>query len=377
LDEVAPKVAGKLAIGKIDCTKEKSLCSQYKVKGYPTLKFYRDGDFYDYPGGRKAEDIINFANKMSQPAVKTVKSLSEAMELIGREDPSIAFLLHDQTMKGTTLQEKLQSTLLAQVFSQVARKQQALANFLVLTPASEETETDSMLKRLPNEPFIVKIEPGVAPVLYELDKNKEPSSLDLIDFVRDQNVPLVTAFGPNNFHKIGRIGRPLVIGCIDGSSSTQIEAMEKELRDYATIGPAAITSRYYFGWMDGKSWQRFLDQFRVDELPQYLVVHVPSKVYYQNTTFTTVKTFLEGIEAGLISSKDASRVTGWRAFFQHKLRFFFDYMPWSMVGVVALVAILIIALMPHPDSQADNERTEADKSNQDNDEQEQESKKDR
>ncbi|EED92846.1 predicted protein [Thalassiosira pseudonana CCMP1335] len=58
LDQVAPFLAGKMSIGKIDCTSEKALCKQYEVRGYPTLKYYRDGDFQEYPLGRDADSIM-------------------------------------------------------------------------------------------------------------------------------------------------------------------------------------------------------------------------------------------------------------------------------------------------------------------------------
>jgi protein disulfide-isomerase A1 len=48
-----------MAIGKVDCTTEKQLCKQrFDVRGYPTLKYYRDGEFHDYPAGRDADSIM-------------------------------------------------------------------------------------------------------------------------------------------------------------------------------------------------------------------------------------------------------------------------------------------------------------------------------
>ncbi len=48
----------KMAIGKIDCTVEKELCKAHGVRGYPTLKYYRDGEYHDYPSGRDADSIM-------------------------------------------------------------------------------------------------------------------------------------------------------------------------------------------------------------------------------------------------------------------------------------------------------------------------------
>ncbi|EEC51682.1 predicted protein, partial [Phaeodactylum tricornutum CCAP 1055/1] len=75
LDQVAPEIAGKMAIGKVDCTQEKKLCNQHNVKSYPTLKFSLDGHLFDYPGGRKEGDIIAFANKINRPHVQMMDSM--------------------------------------------------------------------------------------------------------------------------------------------------------------------------------------------------------------------------------------------------------------------------------------------------------------
>ena len=58
LDEVAPFIAGKMAIGKIDCTVEKALCKRFDIRGFPTLKYYRDTEFHEYPSARDKDSIM-------------------------------------------------------------------------------------------------------------------------------------------------------------------------------------------------------------------------------------------------------------------------------------------------------------------------------
>jgi len=53
-------------VAKVDATVHGQLGQRFAVRGYPTLKFFRNGSPVDYDGQRTAEDIINFIKKKNQ-----------------------------------------------------------------------------------------------------------------------------------------------------------------------------------------------------------------------------------------------------------------------------------------------------------------------
>jgi hypothetical protein len=349
LDEIAPRLTGKLAIGKIDCTVQKSLCNEFEVKGYPTLKFARDGRVFDWPGGRSKEDIIRFASKMSAPAVTMCESYEAALQQAMDEDsgPGIEFVVYHPNVASI---DDLQSTTLTQVFAQVARMDQAFATFCLLSSSADMTPFGSSVSK--DSGFIAKLEENVPPVILKDEKIDTPK---VLEFVKEYNIPLVTPLGASNFYKVGRNGRRLAIGVIDGGSvlkGTQLETMKKELADYALNGPKDITAQYYFGWIDGKQWQKFLQQFDVQpsELPQVIALDVPKKMYWQNTSFTSVESFLLGVENGDVETKYTGRPpTGVKRALHRAERAFFKYLPWSVVVVVAIICLFLIWLIPSAD----------------------------
>jgi len=53
--------AQEFGVAKVDCTIEKDLGSKYGVRGFPTLKLFKDGQFVeDFKGPRNIEDIVQF-----------------------------------------------------------------------------------------------------------------------------------------------------------------------------------------------------------------------------------------------------------------------------------------------------------------------------
>jgi len=52
-----------IPIAKVDCTVEEEVCQQQEVRGYPTLKVFRNGAPSEFKGQRKADSIISYMKK--------------------------------------------------------------------------------------------------------------------------------------------------------------------------------------------------------------------------------------------------------------------------------------------------------------------------
>ena len=59
-------------IAKCDATANTELAKKYGVQGYPTLKWFVDGEPTDYTGGRTTDTIVSWINKRMGPPAKEV-----------------------------------------------------------------------------------------------------------------------------------------------------------------------------------------------------------------------------------------------------------------------------------------------------------------
>jgi len=64
-----------IVLGKVDATKEADLGKKYDVSGYPTIKWFVDGEVaMDYSGPRDADGIVRWIKKKTGPAAATLAS---------------------------------------------------------------------------------------------------------------------------------------------------------------------------------------------------------------------------------------------------------------------------------------------------------------
>jgi hypothetical protein len=327
-----------MAIGKIDCTTEKKLCDAHSVRGFPTLKVSLDGLIHDYPGGRNKEEFLAFAEKMNRPSVDSVPTLEEAVQRVTENsDTGVAFVVYHPAANGSDMEAKMQSTLLTQVVAQVARKQRAYAEFLILEPEGEEENPKKDL-------FFCRLEMHLEPRCYE--DLAGVNTADVLNFVREQNVPTVSHLGPQNFHKLGRNGRPMLIGVVDGDDVEQVSKMKETLARYAVSGDATLRDKYYYGWFDGKVWQKFLEQFNVvpEDSPQVFALNVPKKIFWQNATYKmNVDDFLAAVEDGTVEKKSAGK-KGFDGVMQKLYFAIVEYHPWSVILLIVLGLSLAVAI---------------------------------
>lgn len=71
-------------MGAVNCDADQELCSQYGVKGFPTIKAFVNGKPQDYNGDRSAKALTDWALKLvPSGAVQHVDSMSKLEALFG------------------------------------------------------------------------------------------------------------------------------------------------------------------------------------------------------------------------------------------------------------------------------------------------------
>jgi protein disulfide-isomerase A1 len=70
----------KIKLAKVDATVEQSLAEKFQVRGYPTIKFFKNGKPQDYAGGRDEAGIIAWLKKKTGPAAKELSTVDAAKE---------------------------------------------------------------------------------------------------------------------------------------------------------------------------------------------------------------------------------------------------------------------------------------------------------
>ncbi|KAK6012761.1 thioredoxin, partial [Ostertagia ostertagi] len=63
---------------RVDCTVEKATCDKFGVKGFPTLKIFRNGlEAQSYDGPREADGIVKYMRGQAGPSAKELKTVEE------------------------------------------------------------------------------------------------------------------------------------------------------------------------------------------------------------------------------------------------------------------------------------------------------------
>ncbi|XP_056406664.1 protein disulfide-isomerase [Hyla sarda] len=90
----------KIRLAKVDATEESELAQEFGVRGYPTIKFFKNGDKSspkEYSAGREAADIINWLKKRTGPAATTLADEAAVAALIESSEVAVIGFFKDET----------------------------------------------------------------------------------------------------------------------------------------------------------------------------------------------------------------------------------------------------------------------------------------
>ena len=94
--EILMEENSSIRLAKIDATENLDLAESFEVKGYPTLKFLKNGERIDYTGGRTSLEIVQWLKKKTGPSSAQLNTVAEVEQFktnsnfvivyFGRED---------------------------------------------------------------------------------------------------------------------------------------------------------------------------------------------------------------------------------------------------------------------------------------------------
>ncbi|XP_067914550.1 protein disulfide-isomerase [Heterodontus francisci] len=172
-----------IRLAKVDATEESDLAQMFSVRGYPTIKFFKNGDKSspkDYSAGRQHEDIINWLKKRMGPAADTISEADAAEKLV--ESSEVVVIGFFKDVEGNDAKIFLQA---AEAFDEV--------------PFGITSEADIFTKYDVKKDGVVlfkKFDEGRN--IYDGEVTKE----DIIEFIKNNQLPLVIEFTEQTAPKI-------------------------------------------------------------------------------------------------------------------------------------------------------------------------------
>ncbi|KAE9363664.1 thioredoxin-domain-containing protein [Stipitochalara longipes BDJ] len=112
--QLAKEMKGRLNIGEVNCDVESRLCKDVRLRGYPTILFFRGGERVEYDGLRGLGDFVTYANKAIEigDGVKDVDA-SEFKEMEEKEEVIFVYFYdHATTSEDFAALERLPLSLI-------------------------------------------------------------------------------------------------------------------------------------------------------------------------------------------------------------------------------------------------------------------------
>ncbi|XP_054731956.1 protein disulfide-isomerase [Anastrepha obliqua] len=265
-----------IKLAKVDATVESGLAEKFQVRGYPTLKFFRDGTPVEYSGGRQSDDIVSWVNKKAGPPAKELNTSEELEEFLKTNEIAVVGFFKDQESSEV-------KTLISAA--------NALDNFLFGVCSNEElfakyeTKDGSVLLF---KPFDEKKS------VFEGEFNVE----NLKKFVQVQSLPLIVEFNHESASKIfgGSIKSHLLffVSKEAGHIEKHVEPLKDIAKDYREdILFVTISS-------DEEEHQRIFEFFGMskDEVPTIRLIRLEEdmakyKPESNDMSAGTIKDFLQ------------------------------------------------------------------------------------
>ncbi|KAA0705012.1 Protein disulfide-isomerase TMX3 [Triplophysa tibetana] len=242
-------------VGKMDATAYSGVASEFGVRGYPTIKMLKGELAYNYKGPRTKDDIIEFANRVAGPAVRSLPSRQMFEHILKRHNVLFVYVGGESPLK-----EK---------YIEVASE---LIVYTYFFYASEEILTESVT--LPELPSVLVFKDGT---YFTYDEYEDGSLSSWVNRERFQSYMQIDGF---TLYELGETGKLVAIAVTDEKDQTEQSVRLKGfVQRVATEHKEQFNRDFQFGHMDGNDYINSLIMGEVS-VPNIIILNTSNEQYF-------------------------------------------------------------------------------------------------
>eukprot|EP00004_Rigifila_ramosa_P021050 TRINITY_DN5536_c0_g1_i2.p1 TRINITY_DN5536_c0_g1~~TRINITY_DN5536_c0_g1_i2.p1 ORF type:complete len:404 (+),score=88.01 TRINITY_DN5536_c0_g1_i2:113-1213(+) len=275
-EEAANRLVGQpVKLAKIDATEHSAAAQRYGIRGFPTIKIFRNGEVKEYRGGRSLDDILSQASLLSSPPVKSLANRA-ALKLPKNTLSASYFLLlvsedDDHVLKA---------------YQNIAGSFYDVARFY---SAPTEGQTELLVWREHGDP---------------ISYSKSFADISsLRTFISRGRLPFLPELSGNNYADLVKDDFPAVLAVVDPSALPATPEFLKEMT--AVAREFSESESLVFASLDGARYSSYIASFdlSVEDLPAVLVVRAPDIHFYNRDLILVrgeIHRWLDGVLQGKV-----------------------------------------------------------------------------
>uniref|UniRef100_A0A672L404 protein disulfide-isomerase n=1 Tax=Sinocyclocheilus grahami TaxID=75366 RepID=A0A672L404_SINGR len=243
-------------VGKMDGTAYSGVASEFGVRGYPTIKLLKGELAYNYKGPRTKDDIIEFANRVAGPAVRSLPSRQMFEHVLKRHSVLFLYVGGESPLK-----EK---------YTEVASE---LIVYTYFFSASEDVLPESVA--LHELPSVVVFKDGT---YFTYDEYEDGSLSSWVNRERFQSYLPIDGFTLYELGETGNTALPCscFLLCLTASCSFRLKGL---IQRVATEHRDQFNRDFQFGHMEGNDYINSLIMGEVS-VPSIIILNTSNEQYF-------------------------------------------------------------------------------------------------
>ncbi|XP_053344200.1 protein disulfide-isomerase TMX3 isoform X2 [Clarias gariepinus] len=242
-------------VGKMDATAYSGMASEFGVRGYPTIKLLKGELAYNYKGPRTKDDIIEFANRVAGPSVRSLPSRQMFEHVLKRHNVLFVYIGGESPLKEKYLDVASELIVYTYFFSAF---EDIIPEYVTLSEL----------------PSVVVFKDGT---YFTYDEYEDGSLTSWVNRERFQSYLQIDGF---TLYELGETGKLVAIAIIDEKVSTEESVRLKSLIQRVSTEYRDIFNRdFQFGHMDGNDYINSLIMGEV-VVPSIIVLNTSNEQYF-------------------------------------------------------------------------------------------------